>query len=44
MLFDYAAAHHNITIDMDGPVDSLVINSVEPSSPLGGVCRHRTVP
>lgn len=41
MLFDYAAAHHNITIDMDGPVDSLVINSVEPSSPFHRIALER---
>lgn len=34
LLFDYAAEHHNITIDMDGPVDALVINSIERHSPF----------
>ncbi len=34
LLFDYVAEHHNVTIDMDGPVDALVINSVDPSSPF----------
>jgi len=34
MLFDYAAEHHNVTIDMDGPVDTLVINSIDTSSPF----------
>ena len=32
LLFDYAAEHHNITIDMDGPVDFMVINSIDPDS------------
>ena len=34
LLFDYAATHHNITIDMDGPVDTLVIRSIAPESPF----------
>lgn len=34
LLFDYAAEHHNITIDMDGPVDALVIRSIDPDSPF----------
>ncbi|MDE5629942.1 MAG: hypothetical protein K2I69_10330 [Muribaculaceae bacterium] len=34
LLFDYAAKHHNVTIDMDGPVDSLVIPSINPASPF----------
>lgn len=34
LLFDAASEHHNVTIDMDGPVDCLVINSVEPDSPF----------
>lgn len=34
LLFDYAAEHHNIQIDMDGPVEALVINSIEKSSPF----------
>lgn len=34
LLFDYAAEHHNVSIDMDGPVDSLIIRSVDPRSPF----------
>lgn len=34
LLFDYASEHHNVTIDMDGPVDTLVINSIDPASPF----------
>lgn len=34
LLFDYAAEHHNIQIDMEGPVDTLVINSIAPESPF----------
>ena len=34
LLFDYAAEHHNITIDMDGPVDFMIINSIDPASPF----------
>ena len=34
LLFDYASHHHNITIDMDGPVDALVIRSIDPDSPF----------
>lgn len=34
LLFDYASTHHNVTVDMDGPVDSLVIRSIDPSSPF----------
>lgn len=34
LLFDYASKHHNITIDMDGPVDALVIRSIDPDSPF----------
>mgnify|MGYP000293687405 CR=1 FL=1 len=41
LLFDYAAEHHNITIDMDGPVDSLIINSIDPSSPFHRIALER---
>lgn len=41
LLFDYASEHHNITIDMDGPVDSLVINSIDPSSPFHRIALER---
>ena len=34
LLFDGAAQHHNVTIDMDGPVDTLVIRSIDPDSPF----------
>lgn len=34
LLFEYASRHHNVTIDMDGPVDSLIIRSVDPRSPF----------
>lgn len=34
LLFDAANENHHITIDMDGPVDSLVIGSIEPESPF----------
>lgn len=34
LLFEYAAEHHNISIDMDGPVDSLIIRSIDPDSPF----------
>lgn len=34
LLFDYAQEHHNVMIDMDGPVDSLLINSIDPASPF----------
>lgn len=34
LLFDYASKHHNITVDMDGPVDTLVIRSIDPDSPF----------
>ncbi len=34
LLFDYADEHHNISIDMDGSVDSLVIGSIERDSPF----------
>ena len=34
LLFDYASTHHNVTIDMDGPVDTLVIRSIAPESPF----------
>lgn len=34
LLFDYAADHHNISIDMEGKVDALIIGSVEPNSPF----------
>lgn len=41
LLFDYAAEHHNVTIDMDGPVDTLVINSIDPSSPFHRIALER---
>lgn len=34
LLFEYAAEHHNISIDMDGPVDALIIRSIDPDSPF----------
>ncbi|MDE6207643.1 MAG: hypothetical protein K2M55_07525 [Muribaculaceae bacterium] len=34
LLFEYAAEHHNITIDMEGPVDALIINSIDSDSPF----------
>lgn len=34
LLFDYASTHHNISIDMEGPVDALIIRSIDPSSPF----------
>lgn len=34
LLFEYASSHHNIMIDMDGPVDSLIIRSIDPDSPF----------
>lgn len=34
LLFDAASAHHNVTIDMEGPVDTLVIRSIDPDSPF----------
>lgn len=34
LLFDYVAEHHNIAIDMEGPVDCMIINSVDPASPF----------
>lgn len=33
LLFENAL-QHNITIDMDGPVDTMVIGSIDPSSPF----------
>lgn len=34
LLFDAAGPHHNISVDMEGPVDSLVIGSIAPESPF----------
>lgn len=34
LLFEYASQHHNVSIDMDGPIDSLIIRSVDPRSPF----------
>ena len=34
LLFDVASENHNISIDMDGPADSLVIGSISPESPF----------
>ena len=34
LLFDGAGEHHNISVDMDGAVDSLVIGSISPESPF----------
>lgn len=41
LLFDYASEHHNITIDMDGPVDTLIINSIDASSPFHRIALER---
>ena len=40
LLFD-SAGHHNIVIDMDGPVDMLVINSIDPASPFHNIPLNR---
>ena len=37
LLFDSASAHHNVMIDMDGPVDTLVIRSIDPDSPFHSI-------
>jgi len=47
LLFDAAGNYHKVTIDMDGPVDSIVIGSIDPESlfhriPLNRV--HAIVP
>ena len=34
LLFEAASEHHNVSIDMEGPVDSLIIRSVDPHSPF----------
>ena len=34
LLFDYAAEHHSISFDMESDIDSLIIGSVDPSSPF----------
>ncbi len=34
LLFDYASTHHNVSIDMDGPVDCLIIKSIDKDSPF----------
>lgn len=41
LLFDYAARHHNVAIDMEGPMDSLVINSISPDSPFHRIALER---
>ena len=41
LLFDYAARHHNIEIDMDGPVESLVIRSIDKDSPFHRIPLNR---
>ncbi len=40
LLFDVAPGH-DIKVDMDGPVDSLVINSIEPDSPFHRIALDR---
>lgn len=40
LLFDVATGH-DIKVDMDGPVDSLVINSIEPDSPFHRIALDR---
>ncbi len=47
LLFEYASAHHGITVDMDGPADMLIIRSIEPGSPFHSIpldCIHAIVP
>jgi len=34
LLFENASQYHNVSIDMDGPVDSLIIHSVDSRSPF----------
>lgn len=41
LLFEYASIHHNVSIDMDGTVDALVINSIDPSSPFHRIALDR---
>lgn len=41
LLFDAASQHHNITIDMDGPVDTLKIMSIDSSSPFHNIALDR---
>ncbi len=41
LLFDYLSEHHDITFDMEGPVDCMVINSIDPSSPFHSIPLRR---
>lgn len=41
LLFDYASEHHNISVDMEGTHDALVINSIDPSSPFHRILLNR---
>lgn len=34
LLFDYVAELHDITIDMEGTTDCMIINSIDPGSPF----------
>lgn len=34
LLFEAASKHHGVNVDMEGPVDALVLNSIEPTSPF----------
>lgn len=40
LLFD-CAGHHDIIIDMDGPTDMLIINSIDPASPFHAIPLNR---
>lgn len=41
LLFDYAADYHNISIDMEGTDDALIINSIDHSSPFHRILLNR---
>ena len=41
LLFESASENHNISIDIDDPVDSLVIGSIAPDSPFHRIPMER---
>lgn len=41
LLFECASENHNVTIDIEGPVDTLIIRSVDPDSPFHSIPLER---
>lgn len=41
LLFECASENHDVTIDIEGPVDTLIIRSIDPTSPFHSIPLER---